>query len=211
MKNILIIDLELGNLKVFEHKLKLNNFDIKISSSKAAIKAADILILPGVGNFAEAMNFLIKNNLIDILNYKVLEKKTPIFGICLGLQLFTEFSEEGNVKGLGWIKGITQKFRFSKKNYKVPHIGWNTLNFKKKSILLKDIIEQQFFYFIHSYYLNEIKPEAILTTTNYGIDFVSSIEYENIASTQFHPEKSHKDGLKIIFNFLEKYQDTVNV
>lgn len=200
-----VVDFGMGNLKAFVHKLDECIMDIVVSSSPDDVHKADILILPGVGHFATAMKNLADKNLINALNEKVLKEKTPILGICVGMQLFSEFSEEGNVKGLGWIQADTKRFQFDRtSDYRIPHIGWNSLKFNKESSLLNRIESDQLFYFIHSYYVDCHNKNDVLTTTSYGIEFVSSIEKENIVGTQFHPEKSHKEGLQLVFNFLER-------
>jgi len=148
------------------------------------------------------MKNLKEYGLIDVLNKKVLDDKTPILGICLGMQLFSEHSEEGETKGLGWIESDTVKFSFNDNSLRIPHIGWNKLSLKKESILFKDVPTDKRFYFVHSYYVNCKNEEDTVASTNYGIDFTSAIQKGNIYGTQFHPEKSHKHGLKIIDNFL---------
>jgi len=144
-----------------------------------------------------------KLGLLEILNYKVLQEKVPIIGICLGMQLMTKKSEEGKLEGLGWINGETIKFVSDK--YKVPHMGWNTLNIKKYSKLFEGMDGEIRFYFVHSYYVKCSDAEDTLTTTYYINEFVSSFERNNIVGVQFHPEKSHKFGMKVFRNFIERY------
>ncbi len=202
---IKIIDYGMGNLRSVEKGFQRLKISTQITSEIEEIKKADKLILPGVGFFSHGMKILEKTRLIDILNTKVLKEKTPILGICLGMQLFTKHSEEGNVKGLGWIDGETKKFNTNSfpNKLKIPHMGWNTISNNKLNPLLKDIPEHSPFYFVHSYHIACHNKNNIIATTNYGFHFVSAIHYNNIYGTQFHPEKSHMQGLKILKNFAE--------
>jgi len=202
---IVIVDIEMGNLGSILNMLKKVKVDAQISSDRKVIAEADKLVLPGVGAFDNAMEALKSKGLIDTLNHKILDEKTPILGICLGLQLFSKRSEEGTLEGLGWLNAETIRFRFNNGNdngLKVPHMGWNTVQLRGDPGIFKGIDEPRF-YFVHSYYLVCKNQEDVLTTTQYGYDFVSSIHHDNIWGTQFHPEKSHKFGMKIFSNFVE--------
>ena len=200
--NCIIIDYGMGNLRSIQHKLGKINIDAQISSSLDDIQKAQFLVLPGVGYFAKGMDNIKRFGLFDILNQKVIEEKTPILGICLGMQLFSKHSEEGNAEGLGWIDAEAKLLRFNNNNYKVPHIGWGTLKPKRKSPILVGVEPDQRFYFVHSYHVVCYNSKDILTTTLYGDqEFVSSIHRGNIFGTQFHPEKSHRRGMKLITNF----------
>jgi glutamine amidotransferase len=202
--NFVIVDFGLGNLRTIQHKLMRIGIDSKISADPRDVEQAQVLVLPGVGHFGTGMNNLRQRGLIPVLNRKVLEEHTPIMGICLGMQLLSEWSEEGDVAGLGWIKGRTRRFRFDglATPPKVPHVGWNTLMPVRSSPLLEGIPQTQRFYFTHSYHVCCSQPEDVLTTTNYGYDFVSVIHRDNIFGTQFHPEKSHRIGMEIMRNFI---------
>lgn len=200
---IVIIDYGVGNLRSVQHKVTKLEIDSFICSDPEEISKADKIILPGVGSFAIGIDNLQKKGFVEVLNKKVLEEKIPILGICLGMQLLTKKSEEGNVNGLGWIDAETKKFSFKEKNLRIPHVGWNSIDIKKDNILFKDIPQDTYFYFTHSYHVCCKDKKDILTTTNYGYDFVSSIQKDNIYGVQFHPEKSHKIGMKIIKNFAE--------
>lgn len=204
-QKIVIIDYGMGNLRSVQQKFNRLQIPAEISSNPAVIAAADKLILPGVGHFANGMKNLKNMGLLQLLQRNVLQQKIPILGICLGMQLFTEFSEEGNVEGLGWIKGSTIKFRFPEgaKVLKVPHMGWNNIQKKKESKLMDAIADDAMFYFVHSYHVQCADAADCLTTTNYGIDFCSAVEKENIFGTQFHPEKSHDCGFQMIKNFIQ--------
>ena len=200
---IAIIDYGMGNLRSVLHKVKKIYNEVIITSKPEKVAEVDKIILPGVGAFDVGMENLYKYGLKDILDKKVIEKKTPILGICLGMQLFSNNSEEGNAEGLGWINAETQRFSFKNKNLKIPHVGWNSVEIKRENILFRDIPKDTFFYFSHSYHLICKEEKDIVSTTFYGYDFVSSIQRGNIYGTQFHPEKSHKIGMKVIQNFLE--------
>lgn len=204
---LVIVDYGLGNLGSIQNMLKKIGVKATISSDSSIIQQATKLILPGVGSFAFAMNQLAELNLIDILNKKVLDEKTPILGICLGVQLFTSFSEEGNCKGLNWIEANTVKFSFneSKELLKIPHMGWNDVVPNKQSKLFEGMPEDSRFYFVHSYYLQPKHEQDTLLKSHYGFDFTCALEKDNIVGVQFHPEKSHKFGMQLLRNFVENY------
>jgi imidazole glycerol-phosphate synthase subunit HisH len=199
---VVIVDYGMGNIRSIIRKVNQTGFKGIVTSDLNDIKSAGKLILPGVGNFLTGMNRLREKKLITILSEKVQQEKTPILGICLGMQLLTRFSEEGNSPGLGWIDGETVRFQLNDIRNKVPHMGWNSIQIKKESPLLADIPDNSNFYFVHSYHVRCNEVEDILTTTFYGYEFVSTVQRENVFGTQFHPEKSHKYGEKILLNFL---------
>ncbi|WP_162052401.1 imidazole glycerol phosphate synthase subunit HisH [Pontibacter pamirensis] len=200
---ITIIDYGLGNLGSILNMLKKIGAQAKISTSKLDIEKADKLILPGVGAFDNGMNQLRERELMDVLNYKAMEEKVPTLGICLGMQLLGNSSEEGTEKGLGWIDAATLKFKFDEQNLhlKVPHMGWNLVNEKKGSVLSKEMYEEPRFYFVHSYHFVCKNPQDELFRSNYGFEFTSAVEKDNIMGVQFHPEKSHKFGMRLLSNF----------
>ena len=206
-KNVVIIDYHLGNLFSVKQACNHTGISATVSSNKDDILSADALILPGVGAFIQAMANLKKLDLIDSIKQKV-HGGTPIFGICLGLQLlFTKSEEFGSGDGLDLISGTVKKFPTKLKDrvIKVPHIMWNqiyTQNKPWKDSPLKDLNNFDFMYFIHSYYVEPTNPNYILTTTNYdGIEFCSSIIHKNIFATQFHPEKSSEKGISVYENW----------
>ena len=203
LKKVVIIDYQLGNLFSVKQACDTVGINANISSNRVDVLNADALILPGVGAFIEAMNNLRKFNLDTAIQTKV-SSGTPIFGICLGLQLlFTESEEFGAGKGLDLISGIIKRFpnTLQERKIKVPHISWNTIfKFKQEwsNSALRDLDNNEFMYFIHSYYVKPVEDSCILTQTNYdGIEFCSAIQWENIFATQFHPEKSADKGISI--------------
>ena len=202
---IVVIDYGMGNLHSVAKALKRIHVDTKISSDAADISSAHKLILPGVGHYKREMENLRDLGIIDVLNKSVIDNKIPILGICLGMQLFTKHSEEGDVEGLGWLDAKTVKFSFENQTkFRIPHIGWNTIHMENKSPLFDNIKDSESFYFVHSYYVTcEIQVE-ITSHTEYGCRFTSSIAKENIFATQFHPEKSHDQGLAVLKNFIDK-------
>lgn len=201
---ITIIDFGMGNLGSIKNMLVRMNYKAEITSDLDTIRNAEKLILPGVGAFDMAMTNLKNQGLIPILNELVLKDKVPILGICLGMQLMSSKSEEGVLEGLNWIEADTPRFRFDiDLNLRIPHMGWNTIEIKQESCLFEGMYEEPRFYFVHSYYVKCHSEENILATTNYGIKFTSSIVRENIKGVQFHPEKSHKFGMKVLENFAE--------
>jgi len=200
---IIIIDYGMGNLGSLANMLKKIQIPVKISSEIADIESAEKLILPGVGSFDHGMQKLHKQNLIEILNKKVMKDRIPILGICLGMQLFTKTSQEGNQKGLGWLDAKTVKFTFNKdSSLKIPHMGWETLTVKKSHFLFNNVKTDAMYYFVHSFHLICNQETDIISTSHYGYDFVSSISKDNIIGVQFHPEKSHKYGMKLLENYI---------
>ena len=212
---LVIVDYKMGNLHSVKKKLDFLKVDSVISSDTAVILSASKLILPGVGHFGQAMENLRKLNLIDALNEAVLVKKTPILGICLGMQLMARESEEGleqgiknKEQGLGWFDAEVVKFTFEDTlRFKVPHTGWNTISIAKDSPLMHDITVDAEFYFVHSFYMKANNPSDVLNYTDYGTRFVSAISKDNIFGFQYHPEKSHDVGLQLIRNFVGGFEN----
>jgi len=196
----------MGNLRSVLNKLIRIGCSSEISSDPQVIEKADKLILPGVGHFANGMKKLSERNLINVLNNKVLIEKTPILGICLGMQLMGTFSEEGSVNGLGWIDAKTILFRIpdaDKYRLKVPHMGWNDVSMGMSSKLFIDIPLSAQYYFVHSYHYVTSEKNMVIGITNYCYDFVSCVERDNIFGTQFHPEKSQDAGMQLLKNFIK--------
>ena len=200
---IAIIEYGVGNLKSIQNMLKKIGVSSIITNNKEEINSASHFILPGVGAFDYGMNQLKKSNLIPFLNKKVLVEKTPTLGICLGSQMLGNKSEEGNEKGLGWIDMDVVKFDRSKQDsaLKVPHMNWDEINIKKDSTIFSNLNEKSRFYFVHSFHMKANNPDNILCTSNFGYEFVSGVNKNNIWGVQFHPEKSHKFGMQLLENF----------
>ena len=202
MSKVTIIDYGMGNLGSIQNMFKRIGVDSEITSDKQKIAAAEKILLPGVGAFDAAMERINEGGFRELLNMKALEEKVPTLGICLGMQLLTHSSEEGKLPGLGWIPARTVKFVFENgSKLKVPHMGWNLVYEKNSSPLTADLPPETRFYFVHSYYVQAEDPKHVLTTTRHGVEFNSIIQKENIFGAQFHPEKSHKFGMKLLENF----------
>lgn len=199
-----IIKYGAGNIKAIQKIFRDNNVSHKVIVSSVEIASCNKLILPGVGHYDFVISKLRKSELIDELNKAVIINKIPILGICVGMQIMGDSSDEGNEKGLGWIPGKVKKFEknlLKQKPY-LPHMGWNTVIPTSENPLFKGINAEQGFYFVHSFYFDATNYENVLSTTDYGIIFHSSINSDNIFATQFHPEKSHKNGEQLLMNFV---------
>lgn len=196
---IAIIDYGLGNLNSIRNMLKLIGCSAKITSSPTDIEQASHIILPGVGAFDVGMSNLHNSGLVPLLEQRALIEKTPVLGICLGMQLLTNGSEEGVQNGLGWIPGKT--IRFKSDGMRIPHMGWNSVVPAQAHPILKDWQPNDRYYFVHSYYVVPECSSHVLMNTNYGGTFASAICRENIIGMQFHPEKSHKYGVKLLQSF----------
>lgn len=205
MKKLTVIDYNMGNLYSIKNALEYLKIEYELTDNLELIENSKFILLPGVGHFEQAMKNL-KEKKIDIALKKAIFNKANLLGICLGMQLLFDSSEETDsssaINGLGLIPGNVLKFK-ENKNIKVPHIGWNSINMiNKKLSLFKNISNFSDFYFVHSYYLS-CPNKYILTTTIHDINFVSSVQNGNIFGVQFHPEKSHYQGLEILKNFME--------
>lgn len=198
---ITIIDYGAGNLRSVEKAFLYLGYDVDVTSVPKKIASAKKLVLPGVGSFRDAMDSLKAHNLVEPIKAAI-EAKTPFLGICLGMQMMYEFSEEGDAEGLGILKGKIRRFS-DDMGLKIPQIGWNSLEVKRPSVLLNGLGENPFVYFVHSYYLEAEEPETVVATTHYGIHPHVLIEKDNIFLCQFHPEKSGETGLKMLKNFAE--------
>lgn len=204
---VVVIDYHLGNPAAIINMLKRIGTEAVLSNDIEVVNLADKIILPGVGAFDTGINNLRKLGLINCLNTKVIIHKTPVLGICLGMQLFAKKSEEGVEEGLNWIDAEIVKFSFDDINERIniPNIGWNYIEIQKDSRLFKDMYENPRFYFVHSYHLSSTHPDIVLTKSKYGYEYISGIEKGNIIGVQFHPEKSHKFGMRILSNFVNLY------
>ena len=209
--SIAIIDYGSGNLRSAAKALEVANKSVNanskivITSDPEVIKKANKIILPGQGSFRECYLGIKKiNGLVDTLNDFVLVQKKPIFGICVGMQLFAKTGYESEeTKGFGWIDGVVKKINNINKTLKLPHMGWNQIEFKKNFLLFSGIENKSHMYFVHSYEFLTKQKDCIVATTNYGNSIIVAVAKDNIFGTQFHPEKSQKNGLKLLENFLK--------
>lgn len=198
-----ILNYGLGNIKAFANIYKRLGIDYKIISSVNDFEKVTKLILPGVGSFDYAISALNTSGLRSKVEDSVINQKMPILGVCVGLQMFAESSQEGSSKGLGWIKGEVKKIPATVKNKKIklPHMGWNNIKIISQNNIINDIKNNSIFYFLHSYYFDCSDSKIILAKTNYTIDFPCIISSQNIFGFQGHPEKSHSNGVTILKNF----------
>ncbi len=199
---IAIIDYDAGNIKSVEKAFMALGQDVVVTRDQETIMNAEGVVLPGVGAFGDAMDKLHTYDLVETI-HKVVEKQTPFLGICLGLQLMFEGSEETpGVEGLGLLKGKIVRIPAGE-GLKIPHIGWNNLGYPNQGRLYQDIPENSYVYFVHSYYLQAEEPEIVRATTEYGVTIHASVEKDNVFACQFHPEKSSAVGMKILENFVK--------
>jgi imidazole glycerol-phosphate synthase subunit HisH len=199
---IAVIDYGCGNTHAFINAFKRLNIPANVVRSVAEVEKANKIVLPGVGSFDYVMNSFNKSGLREAVEKKVIEENVSVLGVCAGMQIFAEESDEGNEKGLGWVKGKIRLFDTVsiKHKTKLPHMGWNTIR-PKKSLLFNEINDGSRFYFVHSYYFYNSNNEDMISTSNYGGIFTSSVNKNNIYGVQFHPEKSHQSGLQLLRNF----------
>jgi glutamine amidotransferase len=196
-----IVDYGAGNIGSIANMIKKAGGRSVITHDAQELMCADKIILPGVGHFDSGMRKLRESGLIPILNNKVKEQKCPILGVCLGAQMMTLASEEGNESGLGWFDARVLKFP-NQPNFKVPHMGWRNVTIEKETLLSFEMDESFRYYFVHSYYIKANHTNDVLFTAEYGSKFVAGLSHENIFAVQFHPEKSHRYGLKLMQNFI---------
>tara|TARA_A100001011_G_C14188269_1_gene790083 strand:- start:535 stop:1152 length:618 start_codon:yes stop_codon:yes gene_type:complete len=202
-----IINYGLGNIKAIGNVFEKNGLEYEFIDNQSNLKRASKLILPGVGSFDYAMQCLNSSNLRETMEHLVFNKSIPILGICVGMQILTESSEEGVMKGLGWMDGSILSFT----NFQniisplpLPHIGWNNVKQVKNNLLFYGLNNSQF-YFLHSYFFKELSEEVVLSRTNYIFDYTSSFVKDNIFGVQFHPEKSHENGEQLLLNFTKNF------
>jgi len=200
---ITIIDYGLGNIQAFVNVYNRLNIKTNIAHTANDLQGTTKIILPGVGAFDYAMSQLNASGMRDELEKQVLENKIPIVGICVGMQILAKSSDEGKLPGLGWIDGEVKLFDTSKINYKtqLPHMGWNSISPVNDHPMMIGFNAESRFYFLHSYYFVCHNPEDIMSTTEYGINYASAVNRENIFGIQFHPEKSHSNGIQLLHNF----------
>lgn len=203
---IVILDYGMGNPCSILNMIRRVGGQALIASDEKSISSASAIILPGVGSFDNGMQKLHTTGILLHLERRVLQDKVPFLGICLGMQLLFEKSQEGSMEGLGWIHGEVKRFDFTavgKQGLKVPHMGWNVVQPTNYDSLFKGLEGESRFYFVHSYHAVCANQENALGITDYGYPFVSSVQHENIFGVQFHPEKSHRFGMMLFKNFLE--------
>jgi glutamine amidotransferase len=199
---IAVVDYGMGNIRSVSRALEAVEAQVKITQNAEDIKNARAIVLPGVGAFSDCMENLSELGLLKTIKEEIVNGK-PYLGICLGMQiLFSESEEFGFCKGLDIFKGRVVRFNLPRQ-YKIPHMGWNVVKFKRKNKILEGIPDNSYFYFVHSYYVVPEDERIIAGVTDYGTDFTSMIIYENIFATQFHPEKSQKTGLTLLKNFVQ--------
>lgn len=199
---VAIIDYDAGNIRSVEKAVALLGHEAVLTRDRETILAADHVILPGVGAFGDAMEKLHRYDLVSVIR-ETADKKIPFLGICLGLQLMFESSEEApSVEGLGLLPGKILRIPAGE-GLKIPHIGWNSLSFPNPGRLFRGMAEGVYVYFVHSYYLRADDPQIVRASTEYGTMIHASVERDNLFACQFHPEKSSETGLKILQNFLE--------
>lgn len=199
-----IVNYSSGNVHAVSNIYSRLNIEHVISGDPKVLESVSHLILPGVGAFDETMRTLYDTGLKTFLDEMVLERKIPVMGICVGMQLLAETSEEGSLPGFGWIKGIVKKFNAADLPFKphLPHLGWNTVELQYEHSLFKDIERDKGFYFLHSYYYQCENQKDVMGTTLYGNPFASVVHHDNIYGMQFHPEKSHMNGINLFRNFI---------
>lgn len=203
---ITIVDYKTGNLGSIKNMLKRIGEPSIITGDVDEIRKSSKIILPGVGSFDAGVRKLKDSGIWDVLNEKVLEKQTPILGICLGAQLMTQGSEEGQMGGFGWVDAKTVKFKINQESkLKVPNMGWNYIKKEKDSLLFKDMVDNPRFYFVHSFHFDFEEKSQVLSTSEYSYKFCSAFEKKNVIGVQFHPEKSHRFGMNLLKNFVTNY------
>ena len=206
--NVTIVDYQSGNISSVINSFKevaKGKINLEVTSDVKKIKLSDKIVLPGQGSFKSCVDSLNSiNGLVDTLKEFAIISKKPLLGICVGLQMFADIGyEEAETKGLGWISGKVLKINNQNGKFKLPHIGWNEIEFQKESRIFKDIKNKSHMYFVHSYEFVPNDKSVISAMTNYSSKIVCSVEKDNLFGTQFHPEKSDKTGLKIIDNFMK--------
>lgn len=206
MNHVAIVDLGLGNLGSIKNMLRKIGVNSIITNNIEDIKSSDKIILPGVGSFDTGMQSLTNLGLQNTLDTLVMEDKKPVLGICLGVQLMTQNSEEGTLDGLGWFQAETVKFRpMEQEKILLPNIGWQDVKQSKPTKLFEGMYDDARFYFVHTYYLKPKTEDETILESYYNHPYVVGLEKNNIVGVQFHPEKSHKYGLKLLDNFINNY------
>ena len=203
---IAVIDFGMGNIGSIINMLKKIGAESTATSDASEISRAEKIILPGVGSFDKGMQNIMDRNILPVLQTKAFEEKVPVLGICLGMQLLTRSSEEGRLPGLGMVDADTVRFKTDHHNakLKIPHMGWNHVTICKPSPLTRNLGDEPRYYFVHSYHVVCDNPSDTILKTSYGIEFTSAFQKDNIAGVQFHPEKSHTFGIRLLSNFVKE-------
>lgn len=200
---IAIVDYGLGNIKAFANIFKNLGVSVRIARTAAELDGAQRIILPGVGAFDHAMERLDASGMRATLNSLVVEQKRPVLGICVGMQILASSSEEGRLPGLGWIPGIVRKIHFADSGAGaiLPHMGWNNVRSTGRSPIMNELAPDPIFYFLHSYYFVSENPQHSIAEAEYGARFTCAVQSGNVFGVQFHPEKSHHNGIQVLHNF----------
>lgn len=210
--NIVVVDYGMGNLHSVYTKFRKTGVACTVSANHADLERADALVLPGVGHYGRAMDKLRRLDLLTLLADRVLGERVPVMGICLGMQLLMEHSEEGDAAGLGWIRGKTVRFRLGEqRGLKVPHIGWNSAEPVRHHPITDGLGADELVYFVHSYHVELTDPTDALHRTTYGYPFVSAVQRDNLFGFQYHPEKSQDAGLTLFRNFVHLLNPAAHV
>ena len=198
--NVCILDYGSGNVKSVYNAFKHLGVNVVVSNDEKIIVDSTHLVLPGVGAFNSSMKRVLTNLPMDVIEAEVFQRNKPFLGICVGMQILTEFGLEfGLTNGFGWLDGYVRKI--ASKSEVLPHVGWNQLDFTEQNVLLRGISQKSYFYFVHSFILSNINPVELIATSEYGEVFPSVVQKQNIFGVQFHPEKSQKSGIKLLSNF----------
>ena len=201
---VAVVDYGMGNLRSVAKAIEAAGAEVRVTARAEDIRAASHIVLPGVGAFGQCVSNLRATSLVDVLEHEVLQRGKPFLGICLGMQLLVNRSEESGPEhaGLGWLAGAARRFE-SAPNHKVPHMGWNDVLLGSEADMFRGI-RHPVFYFLHSYYVEFADPRVVAATCEYGPAFAAAAAHENIWAVQFHPEKSQQNGLRFLMNFLSR-------
>lgn len=202
--NVVVINSGVGNLGAIPNMLARLGATARVTLDPVEIESADRIVLPGVGSFDAAVRNLTASGVLEVLRYRVIERGTPLLGVCLGMELLADRSEEGSLNGFGWIPGDVVRFRFDHLDPapRIPQMGWNIVQSTRDAPLLRDLGDGPRFYFAHSFHFRAADPSHVIGVTDYGGTFASAVQRDNVVGVQFHPEKSHRFGLAIFRNFL---------
>lgn len=202
---IALIDYGMGNLRSVVNAVESLGGEVTVVAAPERLADARAVILPGVGAFRDGMRQLRESGMVDALEREVRERGKPFLGLCLGMQFLADVSEENGVHdGLGWIPGVVKRLQPADRRHKVPHMGWNSVRVHRRDALLADLGDAPTFYFVHSYHFVPADPAAVTSTCWHGEEMVASVQHDNVFGVQFHPEKSQRDGMALLANFLRR-------